>query len=140
MECLARNGAAGNTKCGSHATCVQCTANADCPAMTPACSSSESCGACQDDNGCTGRTGTTHCTGGLCVQCTDPVQCMQGQVCRTWDNHTCCTPSANPCQGYECGFSDNGCGMDVNCGNCNPPFTSCNPDCRECLTSTQSCR
>ncbi|MFN8662089.1 MAG: hypothetical protein U0075_09380 [Thermomicrobiales bacterium] len=46
-------------------------------------------------------------------------------------NTPACTPDTNPCGNRECGSVDNGCGVDVSCGECTAPEI-CNSNTGQC--------
>jgi hypothetical protein len=100
-----------------------CTTNpgqgADCPACATLCgpSGSQVCCASQEtcDNGvcCIPLAGTCNSSS----ECCNNANCCNGK-CQT---APCCTPTTCQAEGFNCGTIDDGCGVELDCGDCTPP-------------------
>ena len=91
--------------CGDGA-CNGGEANPDCPVDCPAVCDDGVCAPGQED----------------CGTCPGDCPCPEGQSC---EDHACveagCTPETCGSLGVDCGVVDDGCGVALNCGPCDPP-------------------
>jgi hypothetical protein len=86
----------------------------------PACA--EACAGCCDANGCQAGTETAACGAGG-VSCVDCATVGTGQTCGGGPGEgspgVCgCTPTTCTAQGKDCGTLGDGCGEDLDCGDC----------------------